>query len=180
MATGWTDNTYPTINMDLIAQTIGNMAIDIAAQTIGNLGADIKAQTLDQLIGRDKRGTWGMEYGTLTVTAAGTSTMLTVTGKGMIYSIVIRANHSSSAVLGEPYTVIDGVTNDIVSWDNMNDLGLDLSNNPFLELAQRDTTNHIYMADGWRNITFETGFVLKYYSPVANGDVKMLVIYSVL
>ena len=36
-----------TVNVDITAQTVGNLAIDIAAQTVGNLNVDIKAQTVD-------------------------------------------------------------------------------------------------------------------------------------
>jgi len=36
-----------TVNVDIIAQTIGNLGIDIVAQTIGNLGIDLKAQSVD-------------------------------------------------------------------------------------------------------------------------------------
>ena len=40
---------YVTLEIDIVAQSVGNIAIDVAAQTIGNIGIDIKAQTLAQL-----------------------------------------------------------------------------------------------------------------------------------
>ena len=41
--------TVGNINVDIVAQTVGNLAVDIAAQTVGNISIDIAAQTVGNL-----------------------------------------------------------------------------------------------------------------------------------
>ena len=38
-----------TVNVDIVAQTVGNINVDIAAQTVGNLAVDIAAQTVGNI-----------------------------------------------------------------------------------------------------------------------------------
>lgn len=137
---------------------------------------DIGNQTVSELVNRPKYGEAATASAVVTVTASGTTTLLTVTGKGMIYGGTIRVGAEGNQRNGRPKLVIDNVTASLaIDFSDRNTWGwLRVGPGDFI-LTTYDIVNDWYAVVIPYGLTFETNVILQYVealgdTPNVNGD----------
>jgi len=141
----------------------GTTQKDVQCDASGNLTLNVKAQDLAEVINRPKYGAHTTVLFNNYVNASSDTTLFSVSGKGIIYAMLV-------AVMGA--NVID---NDYVKYTF--DGGTEISSPTILQGIQfnftdvyegdfsvycYDNTNYRYAVRGFYGITFETSFVMKY------------------
>lgn len=125
-------------------------------------GVDVKLQALSELTARLKNGTPTSSAGNKVVASLGRTSLLSVTGKGMIYGGLVFLNHTSTQKAAEVIQVVDGDDMVSLTFDNLNLLSVDKVGMYPLVLRRYDEVNFIYCVGLGSGITFETSFEVVY------------------
>lgn len=126
-------------------------------------GVDIAYQALAQMIVRPKYGGGLATWGSAVVTANAETTLITVSGKGMIYGGVVFLDHTSSQKTGIARLKADGNLLADMSFEGMNKHNIiNPWSYPFY-LLKFDEANFVYTVATSFGLTFETNFELAYF-----------------
>lgn len=180
MATGWIDHQYPTLDVDFIAQTVGNLAVDLAAQTLSSISVNLASQVLAQVITRLKFGTFNMIQAAVGFAAGQTQAIASITGKGAIYGLNFWADHAAADTSSIFQVVVDGGSTYSLYWVNLYTWNFSGAHYNMAKLTGYDTVNHIYSLNGLNGVTFETSLVIGYSSVAAASTTRLELYYSVL
>lgn len=181
MATGWEDYSYPTLSTDIVAQSTGNLNTNLAAQSLATVAVDLTSQASAQVITRTKDGTFYMTFGAPLQTAFTTQTLLTITGKGVVNSFFLSANHSADGGASYITATFDGQGGATPTLSSMNSNGLGSGAGRALIMPYYDGVGFDYVVRGWETVTFESSAVFKYYNgSSANVSPFYLISYNLL
>ncbi len=140
----------------------------------------ILAQQASELNTRWKFGAAFKAEGEGTISPLATTTLITITGTGMLYGGFLHISGSASLKDGIPRLAIDGQIISAESWIDINDRNLNVENSLPIYLRKYDNTNFKYTAAFSQGITFESSAQFQYIE--LNNvipTVKILVVYAV-
>ncbi len=125
-------------------------------------GVDVAYQALSQMIVRPKYGAAVKSAGNKVVASLGRTTLLAISGKGMLYGGLVYLNHTSTQKAAEVILVVDGDDMISMTFDNMNLLNVNIAGIYPTVLRRFDEVNFIYCVGLGYGITFETGLSVVY------------------
>jgi len=123
---------------------------------------DIMSQTLAEIINRPKYGGGIRGLYHDNVSANTTTTLVEVTGKGMIYGGRLRAAGSASQRLDEITLKVDGQTLESLTWDLLYVRGYIMPGGMVFYLTVYDEVDYIYSLGIGYGFTFENSVKLQY------------------
>ncbi len=144
-------------------------------------GIDVAFQSLGQIINRPKYGGADVVDGTVIVTATSGTTLVTVTGKGMIYGGYMYLDSAASQKTGSPLLNVDGNLLTVLDFEEMNKFGLSRQWSKPYSLVKYNEVDFVYAVQLYYGITFETSFFLSYSeSEGATPSVRYAVVYALI
>lgn len=139
---------------------------DVLCDVNGNLTLNIKTQDLAEIINRPKYGAAEIASNTVHLTTTATTTLFTISGKGMIYGGILYSYDSDINPVDRISAFADytppeeSIFNE--SWKNLVDRGVFLEHALPLYLLRYDTVTPWYVVAFSHGITFESDFTVKY------------------
>lgn len=154
--------TLESLSIDLAAMTLEKIDIDIIAQTIGDLTINIAAQNLSEIINRPKYGAAQAANATFVATANATITVVSVSGKGIIYGGMLGSIGTPGTHGNIPIIRVDGVELTTASFWAANFYRMYKEHNYPLYLTRYDATDYDFSVGVSGGLTFESSFAMLY------------------
>lgn len=135
-------------------------------------GVNINNQSLEQIINRPKYGgSIGASFSDQIINV-GAATLLTVTGRGMIYGGFLLADDNTSGLTSSWRVTVDGVQIHYLAHSSHQLLGFPGVNMSLVYCAQYDIINHKFTMVLGYGFTFETSLVIAYQN-LGSGTVDL-------
>ena len=142
----------------------------------GNMQINLNAQGLPQLTSRAISGAPDRESEEDAAVPPGLSSLLTITGKGQIYSCLVIVAGAESHGEDIPYFTMDGKVMNYLDIVTLMSNRLYHPNNCPAYVSRYDDINFLYTVSMSAGFTFETNYVLSYLN---NTEEDVSVIYDV-
>ena len=125
--------------------------------------------------GKFKRAAWSGP-----ANAGGTRTLLTITGKGVIYGGNFIVEGIASCKTDIPYLVLDIIETSKTTFENRDKYNLTQLYSDVLNLIKYDDTNFVYVLQFCNGITFEKEVAIKYEEMLGRIPTLSAVLYYTL
>jgi len=125
-------------------------------------GVDIAYQALAQLIVRPKYGGAQNAQANVTVTPNAETTLVSVSGKGVLYGGCVFLDHTSTQLASTVRLYVDGAQLSFLSFYTLNKHNIHEPRSTSVYLLKYDNTEFIYTVGISPDITFESSFAVKY------------------
>ena len=160
MATGRPDYTGETVAR--LKGVNGTTPTDVQVDVDGNLTLNVKRQDLGYLTQRPMYGQAMAIGNTQNVTANACTTLVSISGKGMIYSGYVWWWNDYNPYIDNITLVIDGITLYGDSFKNLLDKGFILPGVNLYTVNKYDELNHKFTLSFQHGITFDASFEILY------------------